>query len=56
MNLQRAKKRYRVGKQPAIRSRKPEKKAKEKVKEIDPERVAFLQYLGHLSEEEETKK
>ena len=38
MNLQRAKKRYRVGKQPAIRSRKQDKKVKEKEKEIDPER------------------
>ena len=36
-----------------VRSQKPSIKRKEVQKEIDPERLAFLLYLGNLSEEED---
>lgn len=44
---QRAKKRYRVGKQPMVRSAKMAMQKKEKKKEIDPDQVANQQYLGY---------
>ena len=44
--------RYRIGKQPMFRSTKKSYKKKEIVKEIDPEKLAFLKYLGQLEEEE----
>ena len=47
------KKRIKFGKMHMVRSQKVSIKRKETVKEIDPERLAFLQYLGHLSEEED---
>ena len=47
------KKRIKFGKMNMVRSQKPSIKRKEVQKEIDPERLAFLQYLGNLSEEEE---
>ena len=48
------KKRIKFGKMHMVHSRKPSIKRKEVKKEIDPERLAFLQYLGHLSEEEDS--
>lgn len=53
MNEQRAKKRYKVGKQPMWRSKKKNKKRKEVQKEVDPDKIAFLQYLGHLTDDED---
>ena len=47
------KKRIKFGKMNMVRSQKPSIKRKEVQKEIDPERLAFLQYLGNLSEEED---
>ena len=47
------KKRFRVGKQPAWRSAKHQIKRVEVVKEISPDRLNFLKYLGQLDEEEE---
>ena len=43
--------RHRVGKQPMFRSAKKSVKKKEAPKEIDPEKLAFLQYLGDLEED-----
>jgi hypothetical protein len=48
MIMMRDKKRVRIGKQPAVRSQKPSIKQVETVKEVNPERLAFLMYLGHL--------
>ena len=50
MNLKRDKPRNRVGKQPMVRSQKRSIKRVEAPKEIDPEKLAFLQYLGDLDE------
>ena len=38
-----------------IRSKKPVKEQKKQEKQVDPEQLAFLKYLGQLDEEEETK-
>ena len=46
------KKRFRVGKMPMVRSQKRSIKKQEQVKVIDPERQAFLDYLGELGEED----
>lgn len=46
------KKRFRIGKQPMFRSVKRSKKKVEQKKEIDPEKLAFLKYLGQFDEEE----
>ena len=35
-----------------VRSQKPSIKKVEVVKEIDPDKLAFLMYLGHLDDEE----
>ena len=52
MRERQTKKRFRVGKQPMYRSSKPSIKKQEQVKIIDPERQAFLDYLGELGEED----
>ena len=44
--------RPKFGKMKMQRSRKHDIVRTEVVKEIDPERLAFIQYLGHISEEE----
>ena len=49
---QREKQRHRVGKQPMWRSKKKTLRLKTPPKEIDPDRMAFLQYLGNLEEDE----
>ena len=46
-------KRERWGKVRMVRSTKPSIKKVEAPKEIDPEKLAFLQYLGNLEEDEE---
>ena len=48
---QRMKPRHRVGKQPMVRSQKPVKKKNTEKKEIDPEKLAFMMYLGVLDDE-----
>ena len=45
--------RVKKGKKEKNRSHKPSKKRKEAPKEIDPEKLAFLQYLGELDEGED---
>ncbi len=50
----RNKKRVRIGKQPMIRSTKPSHKKKVVQKEIDPEQLAFLLYLGNLDQDNDT--
>ena len=49
---QRDKPRYRVGKQPMWRSMKKSVKKKKAKKAIDPEKLAFLTYLGHIEGDE----
>ena len=44
---QRNKPRYRIGKQQMLRSQKPRMQKKKKKKEIDPEKLAFMTYLGY---------
>ena len=44
--------RHRIGKQPMFRSQKPVKAKKKEKKEISPERLAFLKYLGDLEEDQ----
>lgn len=52
INEMKNKKRFRIGKQPMFRSVKRSKKKVEHKKEIDPEKLAFLKYLGQFDEEE----
>ena len=52
INEMKNKKRVRIGKQPMFRSVKRSKKKVEQKKEIDPEKLAFLKYLGQFDEEE----
>ena len=47
---QRTKKRVRIGKQPMFMSAKPVKAKKKEEKKIDPEKQAFLDYIGVLEE------
>ena len=47
----RNKPRHRVGKQPMFRSQKELITKEEAPKEIDPDRMAMLQYLGDLEED-----
>ena len=49
--MMRKRPRHRIGKQPMVRSQKHSIKRVEAPKEIDPERLAFLQYLGDLDED-----
>ena len=44
--------RVKKGKKERFRSEKPDKKTKKKVKEIDPDELAKLRYLGNFEEEE----
>jgi len=53
LNEQKNRKRERWGKVRMLRSTKPSIKKVEAPKEIDPEKLAFLQYLGNLEEDEE---
>ena len=52
MRERQTKKRFRVGKMPMKRSAKQSIKKQEQVKVIDPDRQAFLDYLGELGEED----
>ena len=53
MNEMKNKKRVRIGKQPMFRSVERSKKKVEKKQEIDPEKLAFLKYLGQYDEEDQ---
>lgn len=53
LELRKSKLRPKFGKMKMQRSRKPNVSRKKEEKKIDPEKMAFIQYLGHLSEEEE---
>ena len=52
VNEMKSKKRVRIGKQPMFRSKKKSKKKVEVKKEIDPEKLAFLKYLGQYEDED----
>ena len=56
LNEQKNRKRERWGKVRMTRSLKPSIKKVEAPKEIDPEKLAFMQYLGVLDEEDEGAK
>ena len=53
LELRKSKLRPKFGKMKMQRSRKPSVQRKKVEKEIDPEKMAFIQYLGHLSEEDD---
>uniref|UniRef100_A0A7S3I4J1 Uncharacterized protein n=1 Tax=Favella ehrenbergii TaxID=182087 RepID=A0A7S3I4J1_9SPIT len=52
VNEMKNKKRVRIGKQPMFRSVKRSKKKVEATKEVDPEKLAFLKYLGQFDDDE----
>ena len=53
VNEMKNKKRVRIGKQPMFRSTKKSIKKVVVKKEINPEKLAFLKYLGQFDEEED---